>query len=92
MSDTNGKGKAYQFDLTGRRLTKGTQVYGNAEELLCNTLYLSKGAVNLMKEVFPEGMPPGIRVTIQPLYGEELAKQASANIAEAAQRKAEKAA
>ncbi len=60
--------KAYQFELVAKRLTEGTVVFGNASEELCKTLYIRKGIVKLMGEVFPNGMPPGITVTIEPNY------------------------
>ncbi len=60
--------KAYQFDLVAKKLTEGAVRFGNAGEELCNTLYLRKGIVKLMSEVFPDGMPPGVTVTIEPNY------------------------
>ncbi len=60
--------KAYQFDLVAKKLTEGAVRFGNASEELCNTIYLRKGIVKLMSEVFPEGMPSGITVTIEPNY------------------------
>lgn len=57
--------KGYQFNLNAVKLTKGAVVYRNPEEELCNTLYLRKGIVKLMGEVFPNGMPRGITITIQ---------------------------
>ena len=60
--------KAYQFSLPARKETKGAIRFSAADELLCNTVYLSKGAVNLMGEVFPNGMPNRVKVTIEPDY------------------------
>ena len=60
--------KAYQFDLVAKKLTEGSVRFGNAAEELCNTIYLRKGIVKLMGEVFTDGMPPGIMVTITPNY------------------------
>ena len=60
--------KAYQFDLVAKKLTEGSVRFGNAAEELCNTVYLRKGIVKLMGDVFPDGMPPGITITIEPNY------------------------
>lgn len=60
--------KAYQFELVAKKLTEGSVRFGNAAEELCNTIYLRKGIVKLMEEVFPDGMPPGITITIAPNY------------------------
>jgi len=60
--------KAYQFELHAKKVTEGSVRYGNAGEELCNTLYLRKGIVKLMEAVFPNGMPPGLIVTIQANY------------------------
>lgn len=64
----SGDRKAYRFDLVAKKLTEGAVRFGNAAEELCNTVYLRKGIVKLMSEVFPKGMPPGITITIEPNY------------------------
>lgn len=61
---------AYQFDLVAKKATEGTVKYGDASEELCNAVYLRKGIVKLMKDVFEGGiMPAGITLTIQATKG-----------------------
>ena len=60
--------KGYQFELVAKKLTEGAVRFGNAAEELCQSVYMRKGIVKLMPEVFPNGMPPGITVTIEANY------------------------